>query len=292
MNQSLRFSGHETFVCKQFWLKKGFDYASAGNGFQAPDAVSSLGVGKNMVASINYWSKSFGLIDDIHDPTYLGEFLLGTKGRDTYIEDIATLWLLHYSLVKTGKASIYNLVFNEFARERTEFSKDQLLNFLKRKCFEHSENLYNETTIRKDINVLIRNYVKPKRELIKVEIEEDYTALLLDLHIIRSRESNNTDEYTFQIDSKETLPEEVLLYAILDTYKENSISFRDLFSGMNSPAQLFCISKEGLYSKIENISNLYQEIVFDRTAGNEVLQIKKEFNKWEILNEYYSKTTV
>ena len=59
------FSGHESFFCKSLWLKKGFDAVSEGVNFNSPNAVAELGVGKNMVSSIKYWMKSFGLIDEM-----------------------------------------------------------------------------------------------------------------------------------------------------------------------------------------------------------------------------------
>ena len=195
MDQNLKFSGHETFVCKQFWLKKGFDFAIHEGSFNDPEAVSDLGVGKNMVSAINFWTKAFGIIDDSSKPTELGKFLFGKKPKDEFLEDIGSLWLLHYSLISLGRASIYNLVFNDFIRERIEFTKDQLNNYLKRKCYEVSDNLYNEGSISKDINVFIRNYLKPKRDGIKIEIEEDYSSLLLDLELISSKRVNNNEYF-------------------------------------------------------------------------------------------------
>ena len=53
------FSGHESFPCKTLWLKKGYDFVVAGNDFNSPEAVIGLGVGKNMVASIRFWSILF-----------------------------------------------------------------------------------------------------------------------------------------------------------------------------------------------------------------------------------------
>ena len=288
MNQNLRFSGHETFICKQFWLKKGYDYAINHNSFNSPEAVSEMGVGKNMVSAISYWSKAFGIIDDTNDPTDLGNYILGHEGRDPYLEDIGSLWLLHYSLVRSGKASIYNLVFNDLIRERNEFSKEQLLSFLKRKCYELSDNMYNERTIKKDINVFVRNYVKPKKELAKIEVEEDYVALLLDLDLLRSKRVEHSDVFSFQIDHKENLPKEIFLYSLLDRYNSNSISFNELLRGNNSPVQIFCINQEGLYKKIDDLVNHYKGLTFSRTAGNEVLQISSTFNKREVLDEYYS----
>jgi len=53
----LVFSGHETFSCKQFWLKKGYDFVNNNMTFNNDDAVVDLGVGKNMVSSIRFVSK-------------------------------------------------------------------------------------------------------------------------------------------------------------------------------------------------------------------------------------------
>lgn len=47
-----RFSGHDTFHCKQQWLLKGFNNP---NFSTISDSIISLGVGKNMVSSVKYW---------------------------------------------------------------------------------------------------------------------------------------------------------------------------------------------------------------------------------------------
>ena len=62
------------------------------------------------------------MLDERDSPTEIAEYLFGKKGNDIYLEDYGTIWLLHYHLVKTNKASIYNLVFNEFRKERIDFT--------------------------------------------------------------------------------------------------------------------------------------------------------------------------
>ena len=275
-------------MCKQFWLKKGFDYAVQDKSFNVPEAVSDLGVGKNMVSAISFWTRSFGIIDDSFKATELGKFLFGNKAKDEYIEDIGSLWLLHYSLISQGKASIYSLVFNDFIRDRNEFTKDQLHNYLKRKCYNVSGNLYNEGTITKDINIFIRNYVKPKKETVKLEIEEDYSALLLDLGIISTKKVGGLETFRFEIGERENLPSEVVLFVILDNYNDNSISFNSLLIDNNSPGRVFCLNQEGLHNKIIQITQKYKGITFTRTAGNEVLQINSKLNKWEVISGYYN----
>ena len=69
------FSGHESFPCKSLWLKKGYDFVIQEKDFNSPNAVVDLGVGKNMVSSIKYWLKVFGIYDN-NGMTQLGEYLL------------------------------------------------------------------------------------------------------------------------------------------------------------------------------------------------------------------------
>lgn len=293
MVQKLIFSGHESFFCKEFWLKKGYDHIIAGKTFYTSEAVMELGVGRNMVTAINYWGKAFGIFDDNLETSKIGDYLFGKTGKDIYLENIGSLWLLHYKLVSHAKASIYYLVFNEFSRERFEFTKGQLHNFLKRKCFEKSSNTYNERTIKTDISVFLRNYLKPKKTLSKIKIEDDFTALLIDLELIKQKRLEDSEKQTYDLYSLESkergdLPCQIVLYSILDNYENNSISFNELMIGNNSPGKVFCLSREGLYAKIEEITSKNKKITFSQTAGNEILQINFEMNKWEVLNEYYN----
>jgi hypothetical protein len=64
---NLKFSGHDTFHCRQQWLLKGIELIGNDelSGFyNLEDAILNLGVGKNMVQAIQYWIRAFGLIDE------------------------------------------------------------------------------------------------------------------------------------------------------------------------------------------------------------------------------------
>jgi hypothetical protein len=142
--EKLYFSGHESFYCRYFWLKKGYDFVQKQHDFNNPNAVIELGVGKNMVAAIRHWLKAFGLVDEKEKAKPLTNFLFDANtGADQYLNDIGTVWLLHYLLVKTGRASIYSLVFNEFRKLHIEFTREDLDIFIRRKC-EEAKFLYNQ----------------------------------------------------------------------------------------------------------------------------------------------------
>ena len=104
------FSGHESFPCKTLWLKKGYDFITNGGDFNAVEAVVRLGVGKNMVSSIRYWIKAFGFNNE--KTKRIVKYIFDTdEGKDPFVEDIGTLWLLHFLLICTREASLYNLFF-------------------------------------------------------------------------------------------------------------------------------------------------------------------------------------
>jgi hypothetical protein len=291
MALKLAFSGHESFTCKQFWLKKVYDFAVSNKKFSDETSVVDLGIGKNMVASLRYWGKAFNIIDNNEVITPLATLILGENGADPYLEDFGTIWLLHYNLIKTNKASIYSFIFNEFRKERVDFTKDQLHGYLKRKCTEISPSSYNVNTITTDINVFFRNYVKPHKDD-KIEIEDDFSGIMIDLDLVKTykqrMDQTMTTRYKIEAQERLDLPAEIVLYAILDNYGEQkTISFRELLSGFNSPGSVFALTAENLYFQITLLINKYKEIVYTETAGNQVLQIKGNLTKENILNEYY-----
>lgn len=288
----LVFSGHETFSCKQFWLKKGYDFVINNKTFNSDDAVVDLGVGKNMVSSIRFWCRAFGVIDEKDDaPTRLGNYIFSDDGYDPYLEDSGTLWLLHYHLIKKNKASLYTLLFNEFRKERIDFTKEHLHSFLKRKCNEDKSVNYNEKTITTDINVFFRNYASPERKA-KIDIEDVFSNIFLDLELIHQYtkvgiDGKMEDWYRLGSEKNDNLPSEIVLYSIIDNFEDKTISFRQLLTGRNSPGNVFTLNAEELYKHIVNITNKYAGVVYSETAGNRTLQFKEQINKWEILNEYY-----
>lgn len=295
--QKFRFSGHESFPLKHFWPLKGTQFLNANNSFSEQSAVVHLGVGKNMVSAIKFWLRSLGLTDENDNIQEIAKYLFGNKGVDRYIEDIGTIWLLHYYLVKTNRASIYYLIFNEFSKERIEFTKNNLLSFLKRVTLKVNSNYLNLNinTINADISVFLRNYLKPKFKDSKISIEDDYSGLFFDLELITHYKKENSenkiqDYFILNRDFRDKLPAEVLLFTILDNNNhEYSISFNELLTGYNSPGNIFLLNKEGLFSIIQQLLKKYSFITYSQTAGNQLIQFSKKPDKFEILNNYYAK---
>lgn len=274
------FSGHESFPCKQLWLKKGFDYLVHGNDFNAPDAVVKLGVGKNMVSSIRFWMKAFSLTqnDLLADIAY---YLFDDKsGVDPFMEDLGSLWLLHFLLVSKGEATIYNWLFLKMQKERKEFSRVQALNTVHRYMIEAGkEKSFNENTVKKDIGVLLQNYVRP----VKANSFEEYTSLLLDLDLMRT--DNDGASYKFNIDGKQSLPLEIYVYALLK-WKRNDKSLP--FSALHDLGLIFCMTDLETTAMLRKASESFPEYMqFSDVAGVRQIQFTKDLPVKDVLDKYY-----
>jgi hypothetical protein len=291
---NLRFSGHETFVCKHLWPKKGFDFLNGGNKFSDPDAVVKLGVGKNMVLSIRFWMKALGLVDQNENLNILAKLIFADNGFDPYVEDIGTIWLLHYNLITTEYASVYNLVYNSYIKGKTEYTKSGLQNYIKRISIGHNGNSYNEKTVSNDINVFIRSYLKPDKGSGNKNVEDDFSSLLIDLDLTSKLNRNNSEgksEEYFIMERKErnSLPGDIFLYAILNNDQlGNTISFNELVSGENSVGNVFLLSRDGIFKKIEEICEKYKFITYTRSGGLPLLQFEDKPDPLEIIKGYYA----
>lgn len=274
------FSGHESFHCKSLWLKKGYDYLNAGNSFTDTESVIKLGVGKNMVASIRFWLRAFGLSRS-DELSGIADYIFNTEsGRDPYAEDLNTLWILHFLLVTSGVASIYYLTFVEYQRERREFSRDDLKGFIKRKCFvPEQKNVFNENTVKKDIGVLLKNYVAPK----DLKNIEDFSALLIGLGLIVNKDS---EIYSYRVVDTNEIASEIVLFALISMRGgDRTLSF-DVIQKLSL---IFCMPVVSLIEIIRKIERRYPgTVVFSDNSGIKNVQFLGELDRFDILDSYYN----
>jgi len=291
----LTFSGHDTFHCRHMWLKRGYDFVKKGRKFSEEDAVVELGVGKNMVAAIAFWMKAFGLIDKDFKLTLFAKFIFDDNGKDPYLEDEATLWLLHYQLITGGIASIYDLIFNEFRKEKVEFTKDNFIAFVSRKTTETGLAQINKNTLSSDFDVLTKMYIRTDAQ--SKDKEDTFSGLLTELNIIREEKRKVEEKmmtfYSIPTDERSDVPEDILLYSLLDIGGfDKSISIYSIEQDKNQLSSIYAISRTGLTNKIENLTGnpKYKRygITFNDHAGIKELQFKTKPDKFEILEKYYA----
>lgn len=274
------FSGHESFQCKTHWLKRGYDFINSGYNFSDEDSVVKLGVGKNMVASIRFWMKAFGLIDQNNILTQLARKIFDSEnGLDPFLEDAGSLWLLHFSLINTEYATIYHKTFVDYHCHRNIIDKTKLQNYIKHVCFDDNalQNQYNENTIKRDIAVMIHNY--SGRSIANIE---DTNTLLAPLNLLQEMPDGT---YLFNNHSQNKIPCHIFLYALLVKFQDSkSISFES----MQELALMFCLTNNDLQNIIIQLCKTYSnDIVFSDVAGIKELQFKHDIATETAINNYY-----
>lgn len=284
-----KFSGHETFQCRHFWLKKGHDFLVEENSFKANDAVVKLGVGKNMITSIQHWMKVFGLLENDAE-VQLTDFsykIFSDEGYDPFLEDVNSLYLLHYNLLNNDIASLYGIVFSEFRRVRIsrDFTAGQISDFLKRKL--DKENIQSsKNTLNSDVKVFLRMYQASAKKGMK-SIEDDFASVLLGLEMFEPVEGvfiEGEQVFRFKYDDKKGLDARIFLFAILDSFEGlESISVEEIEKTIGDK---FLCSKEGVELKLEWLQEK-NFLVYKNDAGRREIQMKKKQDKWDVLNKYY-----
>lgn len=279
------FSGHESFQCRHLWLKKGYDYILYQKSFTDEDAVVRLGVGKNMVSSIRYWMRAFNIIDSKDNPTEFGNRLFAADGYDPFLEDDASLWLLHYQLVKNGLASTYSIIFNEFRKEKIFFNKYTFVNYLKRIREADKTFTFNENTVAEDFDVFVKMYQSNENTK---DVEDSFSGILSEIELLKTIGEGKSEQYQIENTERVKLPPAVFLFSILSNQNYgDSISLNSLEYETNSPASIFCLNRSGLTNKISEIVHDNNQITFTDHAGIKELQFKKKPNAYSILDIYY-----
>lgn len=275
-----KFSGHESFPCKSLWLKKGYDYDTQDGDFNDPLAVVKLGVGKNMVGSIRFWYKAFGLNKESRT-RWIADFLFGEQGCDPYMEDSGTLWLLHYLLVSTGEATLYQWFFTDFQRKKKQFKKTDVVSYVKAKMLDGGQlSRFNENTVGKDVGVLLQNYCAPRN----TKNNEDYSSLLLDLNLLTAA---GKDEYAFNEDGRAQLPPDIFFFTVLlEKGTDASVTFEDTLRRIGL---FYCMTELDIINCLKEIAEKYSDIVvYSDIAGVRQLLFTKEVEPAEVLRRYYA----
>ncbi len=271
MTPKFRFSGHQTFVARNGWLEKGSRLITVNpHGFLEDNAVVLLGVGKNMVESIKYWCQQTGIVEDGQESgtmnlTAFGRFIFGDDretGADPYLEDDATLWLLHYKMVVDAPLSTWSMVFNHY--NKPEFRKEELIPFIMRRLDDVQVSV-SEQTIERDIDCFVRTYAGTR---IKGG-EESFDSPFLSLHLIQS--TSDSGLYRLNIGRKPNLPEALIGYAILrymESVQEVDVSLSRLLFDPQSPGQVFKLDQGALIDAVLSLeTDCKSKLSYSDTAG-------------------------
>lgn len=272
------FGGHEKFVFRQGWLKKGVDAVSENPAIFADDqALVTLGVGKNMVRSIRHWCLATGLLFETPDGgrvrplavSNLGERLFLAPGWDPYLEDAGTIWLLHWQLASNRHRSlIWHLVFSRFYE--AEFTKRQIGAFVS-KQLDNMAVTTTSGTIDREIDCFLLTYVPAVQRRNNAVSEESLDCPLVDLDLIRYTQEDNM--YGFNAGPKPSLPAEVFGYGLVQflariAQNRRTVHIDECVYHDSSPGQIFRLDENSVVEYLERLEEMTGGVIrLQESAG-------------------------
>jgi len=295
------FARHETFCCRYGWLKKGVDGVMEDPElFDRPDAVERLGVGKNMVKSMRFWCVAFHAVEPVDASaasrlsgpmrvTPLGRSLLADDGWDPYLEDPASLWLLHWSLFAPPVvAAAWPLAFNRV--RPGSFTAGDLARILDEgRARIPALARYSSSSVARDASCLVRTYAPVSPASGPGEIECPFTRLGL---LVPAEEKG---AFRFNPDDKEGLPDEIFLAACLDYARRvrpglRTLSLSALLYEPCSPGMAFKLPETDAGHRLERCARGLSGASFLEIHGSWQLQFDAppEVLFREVLEGYYA----
>jgi len=297
-----KFSGHQTFAFRYGWLEKGVrGMLDKHDLFLRDDAPVHLGVGKNMVASIRHWCNVTQLIEE--DPEYkkadgialrvstIGQRLLAEDGWDPYLEDDASLWLVHWLLVSNPViGTTWQIAFSLF--QRPDFTKRELIDHVAAFAEKHAVTV-NESSLSRDVDCFIRTYTSGRTTSKQAVAEESFDCPLQELGLLQS--SPDSELYRFSVGAKPSLPSHVFGYALSGYFDavragRNTLSVQECLYGPGSPGQAFKLDENTLIGHVEELEKITRgKVALDETAGLTQVYRRGEMDALKLLESYYKR---
>ena len=228
------FARHETFHLRYGWLKKCYDFVKDGKSFRDESAPVDMGVGKNMAKSIRFWGLASKIIEYGADtkkksesliPTKFGDFIFDEKtGRDPYIEQSDTAWLLHWNLfAPPTMLPVWWILMNEFDVVRS--TPEDMLEFAKDKISHISDwKKPNPNSIKKDIDVFIHTYATGRNK--KTTMEDYLDSPFRSMNIIKRSSVDSSLHFT--LGKKLGMSSDTAAYICFDFLTKRSIGSKTI----------------------------------------------------------------
>ncbi|UGQ39588.1 DUF4007 family protein [Rhodococcus aetherivorans] len=284
------FANHQTFHPRFGWIKKGYDAAVADPDiFNIPNAPVTLGVGKNMVDAIRFWSTATKVVTRVPHPeksrvtrsvpTRFGYAILDDRrGFDPYMEDTTTLWLLHWQAVSAPSfLPVWRIAFNDFSA--VEFTEEELQSFCIDEIAATTWSKPRDSSIHKDVDCLLRMYTRRDtkgRQTLDDLLDSPFRELQLIQPSPGSRKS-----YRFVRGDKKGLSPTAITYACLDYMEKNdrgnrTVSSTRLALDPGSPGRLLKITEHEIVDALESASREAGGFRVARPAGSRQLVVDNQ----------------
>jgi hypothetical protein len=308
-NVSFRFSGHETFPCRYTWLPKAVTHIRKNpHLFSDEDrAMVTLGVGKNMVRAIRFWAEVAGVAHPNHKDgwsvTEFGENLFGYDGYDPYLEDIQTLWLIHWKISSRVRDPLFAWHFLLNRWHRSEFFRSEVLRALRDEADRMGKKISN-VTLEHHFTTFLHTYVPTKGQKREV-LEDNLDCPLVELELIQKtgertlRETSRHESvYAFRMEEKPEISPQLFAFCVHDYWtqrraNEKTLSLRDISVAEGSVGQIFKLPERDIRERLEDLKSASAgAFEFKESAALQQIVRLEERNQGDLLDSVYGAETM
>lgn len=291
----VKLKGNESFNIREGWLRKGMRCVQdCPTLFSRDDAMEILGVGSKMVKSIRYWLRATGLTEErvlvgrAREQVLTEKFGEVVAQYDPYFDDVFTLFLVHYNLVKdaNGLSIVWNIFFNNY--DGQDFTKDNMIE----KCKEELNKRlaegakFSESLFADDCASVLKMYNATD---VAEDPEESLSCPMAELGLIK-KSANKKGTYIKMPPIRELLDKMAVLYVILDNIKEGkeSVSIDSLINDANNIGKVFNLDRVLINEYLDQL-RVSGFITLNRTAGLDMVYVNTDKTPKDIMREYYEK---
>ncbi len=307
VEKTYRISGHESFPCRYTWLPKAVRGLKENPKLfsDEEEAMVNLGVGKNMVRSIRFWAQVAGIAKVMpksggHAITEVGAVLLGETGLDQFLEDIRTLWLIHWNFCTDIENPLlaWDYLLNHW--QEPELVPSRALKMLLKKAEKQDDRL-SVITLEQHFDTFLHTYVPTRGRKGKVQ-EDNLDCPLVELELIIKVGERDLDRslgkhetiYSFRRDEKPEITPELFVYCLNDFWQkrhgvESTLALREVAHGHGSPGQIFKLPEEDIRIRAEALERQTNGFFkYNESANQQQIQKTGDRDCIELLKEIYS----
>lgn len=164
----IKLQGHEKFALREGWINKALMILPENpDAFTRKDATDLFGIGSNMVKSLRYWMRAFGLTNV--SGTELSEVGKLIAKYDPYLEKAFSLWIMHSYIAKNKEnATTWFMFFNRC--DADDLEKAEIESILLREVRKYAAGAsFSEKSLSNDVDVLLSE--KNEKEVLYYEKE-------------------------------------------------------------------------------------------------------------------------
>lgn len=289
---TMKFRAHETFFIRKGWLSKGMKAVKndpAAFISKEKNPMDTLGIGANMVKSLRYWLQAVGITKEPNTGKRTQSFTpLGERiyKHDRYIEELGTLYLLHYFLASQDEmAASWFYFFNVF--NMTEFTRDDFVAGINGYVIEANGEGAAMRSLTDDFNCLIGTYVpRYKANPGKVSPENNIDCPFGELGLIDIVDKSKKI-YRKVSPAAESIDPWVILAVLMDQAAgDTEVSLNELLTSPKNIGRVFNLDTITMIDTLREAEKT-GAIRIIRTAGLDIVRIEKHFSFDECVDNYY-----